>query len=129
MPQATTIHSVIYRLISIRSLAVNHVQEATQGTKAAIAYIYCDYKNPRTQSELELLSSLTRQLTEQTSSMPTAVKEFCDKNAERRRNPTGDEWISLVKSLCLLFRTTYIFVDALVIFFILNNRFNKLKGH
>ncbi|KAF4627731.1 hypothetical protein G7Y89_g10420 [Cudoniella acicularis] len=95
------------------SLTVNHVQEAIQGTKVAIAYIYCDYKNPKTQSELELFASITRQLTEQTSSMPTEVKEFCDKNAEKRRNPTGEEWIALAKSICLLFKTTYIFVDAL----------------
>ncbi len=81
--------------------------------------MYCDYENPKTQSELELLSSITRQLTEQTSSMPPAVKEFCDKNAEKRRHPTGEEWISLIKSICLLFQTTYVFVDALVMFFIL----------
>jgi ankyrin repeat domain-containing protein 50 len=116
--QATTIHSIIYRLISTRSLTVYHVHEAIQGKKAAIAYIYCDYNNPKTQSKLELLSNIACQLTEQTSSMPLAVKEFCDKNAKKRRNPTGDEWISLIKSICLLFQKTYVFVDALVIFFI-----------
>jgi hypothetical protein len=123
--QATTIRSIIYRLISTRSFAVNYAQEAIQRTKAAIAYVYCDYKNPQTQSELELLSSITRQLTKQTSSIPPVVKEFCDKNAERRRNPTGDEWISLVKSICFLFQTTYVFVDALVIFLSPNNHFDK----
>jgi len=60
--------------------------------------------------------------------MPPAVKEFCDKNAEKRRNPTGDEWISLVKSICLLFQTTYVFVDALVIFFIRLTAINKVPG-
>jgi ankyrin repeat domain-containing protein 50 len=129
MLQAATIHSIIYMLISTRSLAVNYIHEVIQGTKAAIVYIYCDYKNPKTQSELELLSSIARQLTEQTSSIPRAVKEFCGKNAERRRNPTGDEWISLVKSICLHFQTTYVFVDALVIFFYPTNRFNKSQGH
>jgi hypothetical protein len=84
--------------------------------KIAIAYIYCDYKNPKTQSELKLLSSITRQLTEQASSIPPAVKQFCDKNAEKRRNPTGDEWTSLINSICLLFQKTYVFIDAIVRF-------------
>lgn len=112
---AAIVHCIIYRLIFSRSLAVNYVQEATQGTQTAIAYVYCDYKNSKSHSELELLSSITRQLTEQTISVPAAVKEFCDKNAERRRNPTGDEWISLAESICLVFQTTYIFIDAVVI--------------
>ncbi|ELR06088.1 hypothetical protein VC83_07746 [Pseudogymnoascus destructans] len=95
------------------SFVVDHIQEAIQGTKAATAYLYCDYKNPKTQSELELLSSVARQLAEQTSSMPSAVNEFCDKNAEKRRNPTGDEWIALIKSISHVFQRTYLFVDAL----------------
>lgn len=108
--------SRVYILTSARSLAVNYVQEALQGTNIAIAYVYCDYENPKTHSELKLLSSIARQLTEQTSSIPLVVKEFCEKGAERRRNPTGDELISLVESICLLFQTTYVFIDALVTF-------------
>ncbi len=119
--------SLIYWLTPARSLAVDHVQEATRGTEAAIVYIYCDYKNPRTQSELELLSSIARQLIEQTRSIPAAVKEFCDKNAEKRRHPTGDEWTSLVESICLLFQTTYIFVDALVVFVSLTDHLTSFR--
>ena len=93
---------------------MDHVYEAIQETKAAIAYVYCDYKSPETLSDLNILSGISRQLTEQTSSVPSAVKKFCDKNAAKRRSPTGDEWISLIKSISLLFPKTYIFVDALV---------------
>jgi hypothetical protein len=100
------------------SLAVDHVQETLRGTKAAIIYIYCDYQDPKTQSELELLSSIARQLTEQIVPTPPVVRQFCDKNAERRRYPTVDEWISLIESLCLLFQKSYVFIDALVIFYI-----------
>ncbi len=102
--------------ISTRSIAVNHVGEATQGRKAAIAYVYCDYKDARTQSEHELLSSITQQLAEQTSPLPPEVKAFRDKEKQERRNPTDNERISLLRSICLLFQTTYVFIDALVIF-------------
>ena len=102
--------------VSARSIAVNHVWEATQGMKAAVAYIYCDYKDAKTQSALELLSSITRQLAEQTSPLPPELKAFRDKDIQNRRNPTDDERISLLTSICLLFQTTYVFIDALVIF-------------
>jgi len=116
---------MIFRLIFTRSLAVNHVQEAIRETKGATTYIYCDYKDPKTWSELGLLSSIARQITEQTSSIPLAVKVFCDQNAGKRRNPTGDEWISLIKSISLLFQTTYVFIDALVRFFHPINRLSN----
>ena len=101
--------------ISTRSIAVNYVGEATSGRNVAIAYIYCDYKNAETQSEVKILASITRQLAEQTYPLPPEVKVFCDKDAPRRRKPTDGERISLLRSLCLLFQTTYVFIDALVI--------------
>lgn len=86
-----------------------------------MVYIYCDYKDVRTQSEFELLSNIARQLAEQTSSIPPVVREFRDRNAGKNRNPKGDEWISFINALCLLFQKTYIFVDALVSDFLLFN--------
>ncbi len=114
MLKRSTPCSLNFWLTLTRSFAVDHVQETIEGTKAAIAYIYCDYKDKKTQSELALLSSIARQLTEQTSSIPPIVQEFCEKNAQKRRNPTGDEWTLLIKSICVLFQTTFIFIDAIV---------------
>jgi len=101
--------------IVTRSFVVNHVAESTRGKKIAIAYIYCDYKDAKTQSEVELLSSITRQLAEQISPLPPEVKAFRNKDTQERRNPTDGERISLLRSICLLFETTYVFIDALVI--------------
>lgn len=98
----------------IRSIAVNHISTVTEGLNVAVVYMYCDYKDVRTQSEFELLSNIARQLAEQTSSIPPVVREFRDRNSGKNRNPKGDEWISFINALCLLFQKTYIFVDALV---------------
>ena len=77
--------------IANRSIVVNHVGEATQGRKAAIAYIYCDYKDAKTQFKVEILSSITQQLVEQISFMSSKMKTFRDKNTQKRRNSTNDE--------------------------------------
>jgi len=102
--------------IANRSIVVNYVEKATQERKAAIAYIYCDYKDAKTQFKVEILSSIIRQLVEQISFMSSEMKTFRDKNTQKRRNSTNDEWISLLKSFCLLFQTIYVFINALITF-------------
>jgi hypothetical protein len=70
-----------------------------------------------TQSEIEHLSSIARKLVDQIKPIPPEVKAFREKYAEKSRHPTGDERISLLRTVSKLFEKTYIFVDALAIFF------------
>ncbi|PGH05438.1 hypothetical protein GX51_02962 [Blastomyces parvus] len=95
------------------SIAVNYASEAARKMKGATVCVYCDYKNPKTHSELDLLASIARQLTEQSHAIPAVVKEFREKNAEKKRTPTENEWISLIRSLSSLFQQTCVFIDAL----------------
>ncbi|KAL4802471.1 hypothetical protein BDV18DRAFT_154179 [Aspergillus unguis] len=97
----------------LTSMAVNYVSEATEGQGVAVAYVYCDYKDERTHSEFELLSSIARQLANHYVGIPPAVRKFRDKNADKKRNPTSKEWITLIKVLSHHFPKTYIFIDAL----------------
>jgi hypothetical protein len=98
-----------------RSLVANHVREAVPGLSSAVVCIYCDYKDPRTHSEFVLLGSIARQLVDQLPSVPGTVKDFCDQIAERKRHPTGDEWISLIEAVSQSFEKTYVLIDALVL--------------
>lgn len=100
--------------IHFRSIIIDEVNEKTRGTDTALAFMYCNYKDTNTHSELALLSSIARQLTEQVGHIPPVVKEFRDQNAMRKRNPTGDEWVALVKSLGKFFYKVIVIVDALV---------------
>ena len=93
---------------------INHVEEVTRRKNVAIAYIYCDYKDPKT--ALELISSLTRQLAGHIGILPLGVKQFHDDNARTSRNPTDDEYLLLVKSISHSFEEIYVFIDALVTF-------------
>lgn len=102
--------------MSNRSAAINYVEEMTEGSNVAIAYVYCDYQDSTTQSEDGILRSLTRQLVEQCTPVPPEVMEFRDKYSGRRAQPTFAERISLVKLLTQDFGRTYIFIDALVSF-------------
>ena len=96
------------------SKAVDYVEENTQRSTVAIVYVYCDYMDPRTQSEMELLHSVTRQLVEQCKLIPSEITVFRERMAEKMRLPTADERISFVKSITGLFDKVFIFIDALV---------------
>ena len=95
-------------------MAVSHVEEETLGMNVAIVCIYCDYKDPKTRSEFQILASITRQLVEQCIPMPSEVRAFRDKYTQKRTGPGEEEHLSLIRTLSQLFEKTYVFVDALV---------------
>ncbi|KAJ5775210.1 uncharacterized protein N7511_000221 [Penicillium nucicola] len=97
----------------LTSIIINDVDEKTRGTDTAIAFMYCNYKDTNTHSELALLSSIARQLTAQIEHIPAVVRDFRDQNAMRKRDPTGDEWVALIKSLGHFFCKMIVIVDAL----------------
>ena len=98
-----------------RSIAINYVHEATARSNAAITYIYISYKDANTHSEMGLARNLIRQLAEQRVSLPADVVAFRDRYADKKSNPTAEDLLSLIRRLCLLFRKTFIFIDALVL--------------
>ncbi|MCJ1307667.1 hypothetical protein MMC25_001315 [Agyrium rufum] len=96
----------------LTSVVVNYLEENSPG-KVAIAYVYCDYKDPKTQNASEILSSVIRQLSEQQDTLPPEVKTFRDKYLTKRRYPSDEDRLSLASTLSQLFTKTYILIDAL----------------
>ena len=97
-----------------RSFLVNYTQTALQGPENAVVYIYCNYKDPQTHSELELLACIGKQLAEQAYSGFHIARDFARQVSAQKRDPLGDELVAFIKSLCALFRTVHILIDALV---------------
>ena len=93
---------------------MNHVEERTEKSNVGIAYVFCDYKLPETQRNVDILNSITRQLVERVDPLPRVVKAFRDKYTEKTRNPTIDERIDLVKDVAGAFSKVFVFIDALV---------------
>ena len=98
----------------ITSIAVNYVAESTRGQDIAIIYIYCDYKDSSTHSVNALLSSLLRQLIEQTPRAESIAElsMILNENA-KYRDPTEAELFTWVCTVSKDFNNVYIFVDAL----------------
>ncbi|KAK3994869.1 ankyrin repeat-containing domain protein [Cladorrhinum sp. PSN332] len=97
----------------IVSTMVNYIDERTERSQVAIAFIYCDYRDPTTKSEVEILSSITRQLAEQCKPLPLEVRTFRDRYAGKMTRPSVEERLALIRFLAQRFRRTYILIDAL----------------
>ncbi|CAI7636162.1 unnamed protein product [Penicillium palitans] len=97
----------------LSSIVIEYISQDIRASHAALVFIYCNYKETETHSEFELLSSIARQLAEQLHHTPPMVKEFCDQSATRKRSPTSDEWVALIRSLCGLFPQVMVIADAL----------------
>ena len=98
----------------LTSIAVNYVAESTRGQDIAITYVYCDYKDSLTHSVTALLSSLLRQLIEQTPRAESIAElsTILTENA-KYRDPTEAELFTWVCTVSKDFNNVYIFVDAL----------------
>ena len=98
----------------LTSIAVNHVAESTRGQGIAITYVYCDYKDSLTHSVTALLSSLLRQLIEQTPRAESIAELSIMMNENSKyRDPTEAELFTWVCTVSKDFNNVYIFVDAL----------------
>lgn len=98
----------------LTSIAVNHVAESSRGQDIAIIYVYCDYKDSSTHTVNALLSSLLRQLIEQTPRAESIAElsMILNENA-KYRDPTEAELFTWVRTVSKDFNNVYIFVDAL----------------
>lgn len=97
-----------------RSAIINHIDTNLATPKVAVAFVFCEYSDPISRSEVGILSSLIQQLVRQCDHVPPEIRAFRDRHAGRVSRPTTEERVSLVRLLAQLFDRTYVLIDALV---------------
>ncbi|KAL8654100.1 MAG: hypothetical protein Q9226_003563 [Calogaya cf. arnoldii] len=88
----------------------------TSNSNHAVAFFYCDYKDPATHEPRLLLGSLVQQIAKQDEQSFERVKSFCDThNPEYKENVEYDpqELLELVCDLTISFDRATIMVDGL----------------
>ncbi|PYH91401.1 hypothetical protein BO71DRAFT_51045 [Aspergillus ellipticus CBS 707.79] len=97
----------------LTSVAVDYLQQSVCGSDIAIVYLYCDYKDPKTRNEVELILSIAQQLAGQMDAVTPELKAFCEKKKDNRRGITNEDRLSVVESLVACFSRVYVCVDAI----------------
>lgn len=99
-------------------LASTVIEEALRASNpnTAVAFFYCDYKDPATQDLSNILGSLAQQFAKQDEDSFTKLRDFYDvHNPEHQPNVTydSDALSTLVKEMTLVFDNSIIIIDGL----------------
>ncbi|PMD31117.1 hypothetical protein L207DRAFT_592050 [Hyaloscypha variabilis F] len=94
------------------------IQEIEKGVESshALAFFYCDYKDPETHYPSTILGSLAKQLVLQDERCYAELGEFCLDHTTGYgsvRVPTPEEVAELIRKISKHFQTTMIIVDGL----------------
>lgn len=94
-------------------MIVEHLGVYCRSYTAAVAYIYCNYKERVHQTCKDLISSLIQQLIQQGSPIPEALRSLYDQNKKQGRPPLEAELLDLLKQVVSDFSTVFFVIDAL----------------
>jgi ankyrin repeat protein len=98
---------------TVFSVVIDHLRKTLTSPKSALAYVYCDWDKRAELSAHVLLSSLCKQLAEQSEELPPhLVKHY------RQMEPAGerlniDELMLIIIALCISFEKVIICVEGL----------------
>ena len=99
-------------------LASSVIEEAFRrsGPTTAVAYFYCDYKDPATQDLSNILCSLAYQFAKQDEGSFAKLRDFHTINSPEHRPDVkydSEDLLNLVRAVALVFNCAMIIVDAL----------------
>ena len=79
---------------------------------AAVAYVYCNYKE-RDQTPINLVASLLQQLIQSQPAIPRDIVSICKDHIHKKTRPSLAEYSRLLQSQVQRFSEVYIIIDAL----------------
>ncbi len=99
-------------LIPCRSIVIEHLQKGFS-KDVSVSYIYCDYKDRKNQTTVNLISSLVKQIVLQQEDMPQEIKTLYSNYKNRQSSLSLEDHSRLLSSFSNHFRRSFILVDAL----------------
>lgn len=94
---------------------IDRFRDQASAANYGVAYIYFDYMDRDRQRPINILSSLVRQLIDQTSHIPTEVEQLYNTltNTKGKRNPTFEEIYTALLVTSKKFGQVFLMFDAL----------------
>lgn len=96
------------------------IQECLQRTKinpgTAVAYFFCNYRDPKSHESSNILASLASQLAQQNETAYKLLEEYYDDlrpEDNLSADPTAEELIEVICEMCTSYNQVYLIVDGL----------------
>ncbi|KAF4901126.1 Vegetative incompatibility protein HET-E-1 [Colletotrichum fructicola] len=78
-----------------------------------IAYVYCNFKDQERQNHYDMLSSITKQLAQCRSPIPSSLKELYDAYQRKKTSRTLEDTNSVFQAIASFHHRVFIVIDAL----------------
>jgi hypothetical protein len=92
---------------------IDHLSRKCQPDKVIQAALYCDYKDQASQTTLNLLGSITKQVIQGRSSHFKPLNDLYESLQQRSALPSIKDYEALLHTACRTFQNVYLVVDAL----------------
>jgi hypothetical protein len=102
-----------WKLTGIRSIAIDHLQDQFANETAKVIYIYFDYKSQQTQTGIDVLKGLLKQLLCQSQKVPPEVESLYTKSILEDTAPAISAFVPVLSSCSKDFACVYAVFDAL----------------
>ena len=99
--------------ICYRSVVINYLQQAFPSEDFGIAFVYCNYKEQKEQTLVNLISSLLGQLVDKASLIPEDLYHLYQRHKKKGIRPSLSEYLKLLHYVVFQFSAVFIVIDAL----------------
>jgi hypothetical protein len=93
----------------MRSTIIDHLSEVTAKEKCAVAYFYCDFRQPRT--FVDIAASITRQIVSLNAQLPLLIRDLFGR-PDREEHPSLADLIRIYFDGASIFDKVYVVLDA-----------------
>lgn len=99
----------------LTSVVVDHLtKEIKKGSDIGMAYIYCSFKQPKSeQTTRSLLSSILKQLAGDRETFPVTTRSLYEQHKAKQTHASQEELIADLKAVIELYASVFIIIDAL----------------
>jgi hypothetical protein len=98
----------------LASSIIEHLYETySEVSTIGIAYVYCNFRQEEMQKVDDVLTSLLKQLAQQQSTIPTAVRDLYSRYQARKTPPSRQDLLRVLQLVIVSFSKTLIVLDAL----------------
>lgn len=97
----------------LAAMTIDHLSKTIRSRSAGLAYVFCNYKTQTSQSAASLLAAILKQLVQDQPTIPDRVWNIYREHYPRGTNMSFDDCVEALTSVCRMYPTVYIVVDAL----------------
>jgi hypothetical protein len=97
----------------IAAIAIDHLCKRARSEDIGVAYLFCNYKAQLEQNSTVFLAAILKQLIQSRPDVAAPVTRIHENHEKQRSRPSHDEIFGALQSVCSVYTTVYLVVDAL----------------